>query len=193
MTLMVTRMDAADGDGDGIELRRDSTANSLHVHSRSCSTSYEIASSGDIASRSGFGPRGPRISLSLPSFSGGTRRRPEILRYVLKLGANIGLAPKLSLRVRQRGGREHDNGDCSDGVSSSTRTGRRASNAGGCRAQPMIGARGTCGEPQILDELLSGPCLVALKFDAMEFTVSKPVDRRTWRARGAEGLGRAPP
>ena len=61
-----------------------------------------------------------------------------------------------------------------------------AAGAGG--AAPMGEAGDASGEPRLLQRLLSGPRLVALKFDHMSFTVSKPVDRRAWRAR----VGRRP-
>ena len=44
--------------------------------------------------------KAPKISLALPSFSGSTVARPELLRYALRLRAGVGLAEKLHVHVR---------------------------------------------------------------------------------------------
>ena len=46
------------------------------------------------------GRKGPRISLSLPSFSGGTLHCPQLLQYTCQLATRVGLLPSLHAQVR---------------------------------------------------------------------------------------------
>ncbi|PNH03497.1 hypothetical protein TSOC_010448 [Tetrabaena socialis] len=65
-----------------------------------------------IALPQGDVPRGPRIKLSLPSFSGATLEVPGLLRYACDLATNVRLVAPCVVTVPPPGRGEEDSPEC---------------------------------------------------------------------------------
>ena len=122
---------------------------------------------------------GPRMRLSLPSFSGGTPEHPGLLKYSCDLRTNVLPVAPMSIQL-------HNSGDGSSGGEAAATASGSGSGSTEKRRKwwlqgrlPQQQRRRQKGEQrdggESLDALLSGPPLVALSFGDMVMKVEAPV------------------
>ncbi|KAF8067121.1 NDX1 [Scenedesmus sp. PABB004] len=99
---------------------------------------------------------GPRLRLSLPSFSGGTAEHPGLLQYSCDLATRV--MPVAPMRVLLP--------DSHEAAGSGGRGGRGAA--------PAAAAAGRAPHPEVLDLLLNGWPLACLAFSDMVMRVEEP-------------------
>ncbi|KAG1670205.1 hypothetical protein FOA52_014981 [Chlamydomonas sp. UWO 241] len=134
---------------------------------------------------------GPRISLTLPSFSGGTSACPHLLQYSCDLRTNVSVVAAAAALVGARLPRALPPGLAPAAPGARARRSgagaAEAASGGGAGPSGRTGA-GVAADADLLEQVLCGMPVVALSFDDMVMTVEEP--RRLEAPAPAAGKGR---